>query len=459
MSEAWEQAFIARRDEARRLTRAHRWAPATAALASIFEGLRRADPMLHMHHAQEIEALAALWARAAWESTSAPGRAAALEVVFLHALDFAPELRLQQVLDAAEGDPPGLTPLLAQWTRALGDWGGRWRGRELVRGRLQREALRLHLGADGLGALARQSDELDVWLAWVDALLDEGRAEEALRAAVAGSRSLYWPRHRLQMRLREGLVAARLGQEDVARRAWRDVWRHRLCMAGLCMVWEVAGPLAAPFFREELDLAYSEERPLPVDLQVRLEILLGDAEIPVARLQAADNRAWWESPQHPAAGVLPLLLRLGTHQPILDETLIVTRTWRGTDNDGRWRPRPPDPIPTGWSSLVDHLLPDHPTWLHDAVAWRVIAANSVIELAGAALAAHARGTYLRVAALLVALVEAGVMAEDPDPEAPLRAIQRRFPRHKALLRTIDTVRQYSPLLRPPDSQPAGHGVR
>lgn len=444
---AWEAALAQRLAELDRLASGRRWAPAREASVKVLEGLARAEPELVQRHAAAVHRLAAISVRAAWESAPPATRIPALEASFLAAIDFAPDLRLQDVLDLDERPPPEWPALLPRWSRVLGDWGGRWRQQEAARGRLQREALRLDLGADGLAALAAQSDELDVWLAWLEALVDEGRLEEALRGAAAGARSLYWPRHRLELRLREGAIAARLGHQEQAHKAWREVWRSRLCTAGLCMVWSAAGPLASPFFREELELAYSLERPLPVDLQVRIELLTGDAEVPLARLQAAVTTGWWDDPLHPATQVLPFLLRVGTGQPVLDETLLIARIWRATDDDQRWRPRPPDPIPPGWSSLVDQVVATHPTWLVDAVTWRVNAGNVLVELAGAVIDARARGAYLKVAALLVALVEAGTVAQDPEADAPLRAIARRFPRHKALLQTIDETRACSPALR------------
>lgn len=444
---AWEEALVERVAELDRLVCGRRWSPARQASGQLIAGLARADSSIAHRHAQTARRIAAIHVRATWESAPTAEHIRHLEGAFLTALDHAPDLTLAEVLAIDAHEPPARHEVLTDWVRVLGDWGGRWREHQVARGRLQREALRLELGADGLGRLAAQSDELDLWLAWLDALQDEGRLAEALRAATAGSKSLYWPRHRLQLRLREGAVAARLGLEDQARRAWREVWRHRLCSAGLCMVWQAAGPASRPFFAEELELAYADERPLQADLQIRLEVLLGDAELPLARLQAAEKRTWWTDHQHPATQVLPLLLRLGTGQAALDEALLTARIWRATDDDHRWRPRPPDPVPPGWSTLVDQVILEHPTWLIDAVAWRVAAANVLVELAGAVLDARARGAYLKVAALLVALVEAGTAAGDPAAEAPLRSIERRFPRHRALLQTIDQTRAFSPLLR------------
>ncbi|MCB9780075.1 MAG: hypothetical protein H6742_16030 [Alphaproteobacteria bacterium] len=444
---AWEDALAGRLAAAESALGRRSWQEALATAETVWEGLRRADPLLARRHHAALHRLAAIAVRAAWELAPLQHRADMIEKAFLMCLDFVPDLALQDAIDVVPAPPPELDETLPRWARALGDWVGRWQDHEAARARLQREAFRRDLGADGLGRIARQSDELDVWLAWVDALDEEGRHEEALRAAAAGARTLYWPRHRLQLRLREGAAAQALGRTDQALRAWREVWRHRSCTAGLCMVWEVAGAHATALVQEELERAYTEERVLPVDLQVRMELLCGDADVPVARLQAADPRGWWDDREHPATQVLPFLLRVGTHQARPDEALLTTRVWRGTDDDGRWRPRAPDPIPTGWSRLVDDVIATHPTWLTDAVAWRVTAGNALIELAGAVIAAQARPAYIKVAALLVALVEAGHVADDPEAEAPLRAIRRRFPRHKALLRTLDELRQHSPVLR------------
>lgn len=453
---AWQQALHERAADLESRLGVRDWSGVLRVSDAILDGLRRAEPGLLRHHQDTVRRVAAARVRAAWERTRSR-RVAQVEESFLELVELCPDLSLAQVIAVVPRPPPGLDEFLPAWTRTLGDWAGRWRRHEQVRARLQREALRMDLGADGLAALARQSDEIEVWLAWLDALEAEGRDGDALKAAAAGARSLYWPRHRLQLRLREGAAAARLGQEERAHRAWREVWRHRLCTAGLCMVWEAAGACgqehARALFREELELAYAGERPLPTDLQVRIELLLGDADLPQARLQAAERTGWWEVSEHPAVQVLPFMLRVGTHQPDLDEHLLVARIWRATDDDGRWRPRPPDPVPTGWSALVDQVVRQHATWLTDAVAWRISAGNELVELAGAVIAGRARGAYTKIAALVVALVEAGVVAGDPDAETPLQAIHRRFRRHKALLSEIDSLRAHSPLLREHGQEP------
>lgn len=445
--QAWEQALQQRLEALEAAIGARHWPRVTAVAESCLPGLRRAEPEWLRPHESALRRWAAARVRAAWEEHPPGRRLVAVEPAFLEVLDLVPDLTLGDVIDLVPAPPPHLSAFLSCWIRALGDWGGRWQYHQAARRRLLREALRLHLGADGLAALARRSEELEVWLAWLDALRAEGRHEELLPAARRGARTLYWPHHRLQLRLIEGTAAAALGQVDAAHRAWRDVWRTRLCTAGLCMVWEAAGAHAPDFFAEELEAAYAEERPIAPDLQVRIELLCGDADLPLARLQAADRRGWWTERQHPATQVLPFLLRIGTRQAEVDEALLVGRIWRATDLDGRWRPEPPDPVPPGWSQLMDRVIATHPTWLTDAVAWRVSAANALIDLAGAVLTARARGAYLRIAALTVALVEAGVAAGDPNADAPLVAIQRRFPRHKALLREIDALRQHSPQLR------------
>ena len=444
---AWHSAIEARLAELDRLAAGRRWSSAHDAAGQLRDALVRAQVDLVIPHAAAVHRAAAIAARAAWEEARAAARVQALEAAFLAWLDLAPALRLQDAIDLDPRPAPGWPALAGRWAHALGDWGGRWKGQQQARGRLQREALRLDLGAEGLRALAAQSDELDVWMAWVEALEVEGRLPEALRAASEGAKVLYWPRHRMELRLVEGTLAARLDRPEQSHRAWREVWRQRQCTAGLCMVWQAAGTLAAPFVRAELDLAYSTERPLPADLQVRMELLLGDAELPLARLQAASTAGWWDDKEHPATQVLPFLIRLGSHQAHLDEGLLLSRIWRATDDDQRWRPRPPDPVPTGWSKLVDGVIATHPTWLTDAAAWRITAANALVELAGAVLEAKARSAFLKVAALLVALVEAGTVAHDPEAEAPLQAIRRRFPRNKALLQTIEDTRAYSPVLR------------
>ncbi len=445
--QAWEQALRERLAALESAIGVRHWPRVGSISTAILAGLRGAEPGLLLHHEDDIKRCSAALVRAAWEDHPRRQRVRAIEGAFLEVLDLCPTLSLHDVIRLVPAPPPDLTATLPGWTRALGDWGGRWRHHESDRGRLLREALRLDLGADGLASLARQSDEIDVWLAWLDALQEEGRHEELLRAASSGARSLYWPRHRLQLRLREGTAAAALGRVDAAHRAWREVWRTRLCTAGLCMVWDAAGTHAGGLFAEELEAAYADERPIAPDLQVRIELLCGDAELPLARLQAAERRSWWTDTQHPATQVIPFLLRVGTQRADLDEALLVSRIWRATDDDGRWRPRPPDPVPPGWSQLMDRVIAQHPTWLTDAVAWRISAANELIELAGAVIAARARDAYTRIGALTVALVEAGVAADDPQAEAPLMAMRRRFPRHKALLREIDALRRHSPLLR------------
>ncbi|RME24083.1 MAG: hypothetical protein D6798_12065, partial [Deltaproteobacteria bacterium] len=359
--QTWEQALQQRLEALEAAIEARHWSRVTAVAESCLPGLRRAEPGWLWHQESALRRWAAARVRAAWEEHPPRRRLAAVEAAFLEVLDLVPDLTLGDVIDLVPAPPPQLSTFLPSWTQVLGDWGGRWMHHQAARSRLLREGLRLHLGTDGLAARARRSDELEVWLAWLDALRAEGRKEELLAAARRGARTLYRPPDRLQLRLIEGSAAAALGQVDAAHRAWRLVWRTRLCTAGLCMVWDAAGALAPDFFAEELESAYAEERPIAPDLQVRIELLCGDADLPLARLQAADRRRWWTERQHPATQVLPFLLRVGTRQVEVDEALLVGRIWRATDLDGRWRPEPPEPVPPGWSQLMDRVIATHPT--------------------------------------------------------------------------------------------------
>ncbi|NOY27410.1 MAG: hypothetical protein GXP62_16210 [Oligoflexia bacterium] len=317
--------------------------------------------------------------------------------------------------------------------------------------RLLCEAVQAGLNAADLEALTRKYQGVYARLAWIDRLEQDGDREKAIVVAKTGESILYLPEERNTLRARLGALYMAHGRDEEARETWRRTWSQDASTVVLCQIWNSAGPAAPDFFRSVLEQAYSEETAVSSDLQTRIEILLGDIELPLARLQAASLKDWWkiEKGRHPADIVLPLLLRLGTGQAELGPDLEVTRYWRSTDLRSRRHSRFVPTIQPRWSLLVDQVVSTHQSWLVDAPTWRASAARVLSEMVDAAFSARATTTYGRLALLLTTLIEVGTIAGDPHAKATVQSILRRYPRHRALSRMVEEQWSFS-LLREDD---------
>lgn len=382
--------------------------------------------------------------RAAWEL--APNQLN-FETSLLYGLMDLPDLRLAEVLAIAPGEPPSLKERLREAARNISRGMGVWRYSGAVATLVLAEAYRIAFTLDELRRHTLTSNDPDLWLALASACLDAGRPDDAARYAQAGRALVRDRREHHALSLLEARALDLQGGREKANRIWQEVWTQKSDLAGLLALWDRSEGAAAEVLQAELERAYAGERPLPLALQVRMEILLGDAELPLARLQAASPERWWADPDHPAKLVVPFLLRIGCGHVSLDPEPLLIKLWRRLDN--------PDARPLmqhqadamAWTRRVDAVLASHPTWATDARVWRIAAGNAVMDLASEVIKAKAQNLLVPVALFLVAAMEASTLGGDADPQAPLTELERRFPRHRRLRAQVVEVMDLSPILR------------
>ncbi len=152
---------------------------------------------------------------------------------------FAGPPSLQPVIDARRAALPDLEIFLPAWIARLGSGirGGspvEVYARDVTR--LRSEAAQLRGGADALAELAREpgAGDAEIHRDWVDALMREGRGEEAAAAAREALERLE-PGGSLRAGIAERLarLAAAQGDSDAVLQARRESWRsapstHRL---------------------------------------------------------------------------------------------------------------------------------------------------------------------------------------------------------------------------------------
>ena len=103
---AWQEALDQRLLQLGRAVGSRDWTRARDLAHEVFEGLRRADPILLLRRAREIQQAGAILVRAAMEREPPARRVPVVEAAYLDVLDFAPDLRLQDSLALVPEPPP-----------------------------------------------------------------------------------------------------------------------------------------------------------------------------------------------------------------------------------------------------------------------------------------------------------------------------------------------------------------
>jgi hypothetical protein len=366
--------------------------------------------------------------------------------LFYGLMDLA-DLRLSEVLDCAPGEPPALRERLREAVRNLGRGSGVWRYSPSIHYPIIGDIYRFAFTLPELSRAAQESSDPVLWRALVEACLGAGQYAEAAAFARKGrAHSHVRPEHR-SFSLLEARALDLQGEREAAARIWREIWLQASDAQGLCLLWDASEGECAAVLQAELERCYAGERALPLDLQIRMEILLGDAELPLARLQAASPARWWEEVEHPAMLVLPFLLRIGCGGAPLESRTLLHQLWRRLDNPTNRYRNHYDAQSTAWTERVDRVLAGHPTWAVDARIWRVAAGNVLMDLASEVIKAKANGQFMKVALFVVALMEANLLAGEDELQAPLVELERRHPRHSRLRQKVVEVMALSPLLR------------
>lgn len=357
------------------------------------------------------------------------------------------DLRLAEVLDCATGEPPHLRDRLREAVRNIGRGAGIWRYSHAVHYAIIGDIYQLAFSLPELSRAAQESSDPVLWKALVQACLVAGQYAEAEAHARKGRTFAHIrPEHR-SFSLMEARALDLQGERERAARVWREVWLQASDVQGLCLLWDASEGECAEVLQAELERSYSGERTLPLELQIRMEILLGDAELPLARLQAASPARWWEEAEHPAMLILPFLLRIGCGEAPQPGSSLLLQLWRRLDNPTNRSHSVYDTESMAWTVRVDRVLAAHPSWAVDARIWRVAAGNVLMDLASEVIKAKANGQFMKVALFVVALMEANLLAGEAELQGPLIELERRNPRHSRLRQKVVEVMALSPLLR------------
>jgi hypothetical protein len=444
----------------------------------------------------------ARYLRALYETTPPPDRVPHL-VAEVRALRYiGPPATLRALVEARRPPLPDMESFLPAWIAGLGSMAGEVPGFGTEARRLLREAVELQGGTDGLADLARQQgqDDPEAFLAWMTALLRDGRTGDAIAAAREALDRL---RLRGETRARIADTLARLstgqGDPDLSLRARREAWRAAPSTARLVDLYGAAvdrGRLDEVMADEadlvEADLAEAQVAPEgagqrhgqkpPFDRRVACGLLLlaGRVDRACAVLMAAEPLGWSHG-RHPGPVVVPYLLAAGSGHgapddgcPVLrdlygamDEQLgaagyayvdalgVVIAVDRdpGSDDAPVSDDAPDGSMPPGLSTvLAGYLARQAPTpeeqqrWLDAGKA--AVEARTAVVVEG-----QHRGAYDGVARLVVACAEALALAGGSREGArSLDEARARYPRHYGFRRALDAVTRRSPLLPHPPRQ-------
>ncbi len=348
-----------------------------------------------------------------------------------------------------------------------------------------RRRRRLRGGAAALAQLAREpgAGDAEIHRDWVDALMREGRGEEAAAAAREALARLE-PRGSLRAGIAERLarLAAAQGDGDAVLQARRESWRSAPSTHRLLELIDTATALdtAERVVAEEADWATqapagAQRRDTPIDndrLACELLLLAGRIEPALERLAAAPALGWQER-GHPGPIVIPYLLvaATGTGGPPQPQESLLAQAFDQIDahgwvdaadryhasSDGEIEQSLIDPrfraidrdklLPSG---LLAARLARDDSSAPERARRLAVARGAVEQRLAAVVAGKHRGAYQRVAQVAVACAEAIALAEEQRAGAAwLDEIRARYPRHYALRAEIDTAARRSPYLLSP----------
>jgi hypothetical protein len=247
--------------------------------------------------------------RAVYETTPPQDRATAVHCAYV-ALPWSPSPpTLHDIAATRQDGLPDLDFFLAGWIDHL--LAETTRPSLDLRNRLLAEATILHRGVDGLADVAHHPGphQAGIHLAWIDALANNNRLDEAADAArEALSQRSADATHLAAAADRLADLTTRLGHLADAVAARQQAWRTeptRTRLLALVTTAQAADTLTETL-DAEVDAASSSDR-----LACELLLLAGRVEQAIAALAAA-NPLGWSSPTHPGPVVLPYLWVAGT---------------------------------------------------------------------------------------------------------------------------------------------------
>jgi hypothetical protein len=311
------------------------------------------------------------------------------------------------------------------------------------RGRLLRLLPRSPTELARLGRLAREAGEKSPHLygKWIDALVSSRKPEAAVNALheALGTIDTPWILPTLGARLAR--MGSLLERPELQVEGRQLCWRLAPSLANLLLLWAAASPdRVDAVIGHELGAAYEGAVPVDQGLVARMEVLLGQFEVSLARLEEADPEGWTRL-DHPGEVVLPLLIRLGCGGGMPPgggcvAAILQTTATRPAVTTAPEAPEGRDAMPT-WQAALDATLVAHEDTAIDAPWYRSHAHSQLCRLTDHVVATKKPQLYDRVAELWAALAEAHHLGGDSDQaKATLAEPRARHPRNKGLQRRV-----------------------
>jgi Arc/MetJ-type ribon-helix-helix transcriptional regulator len=381
----------------------------------------------------------ARYLRALYETAPLPERPERLAEELARLAFVGRGVTLRQIAEARRPALPDLDAFLPLWIERAG-------ADDRLGVELLIEAVELGRGSAGLAAVARERGvgQPEIFVAWADVLVGEGRLESAAaacREALAALEPEGETRAVIAERLAE--LAERQGHGETVLEGRRAGWRASPSRARLLAMVEAAGALdrVAEVLGAEADALEQGVSAASPRLACELLLLSGRVAPALVLLEAAPPLGW-SGPGHPGPVVVPYLLAAAScgGSPGRD-TPLLAELFDGIDAGGGGR---------RLSVLLAERLASAPAGDAEQERW-LTAVRSVVERRTAAIVeAQHRRAYERAATFVVACAEALALARGvPDGAAVVTEIRSRYPRHYAFRDELDRVTRRSPLLPPP----------
>jgi len=425
----------------------------------------------------ELDEATARYLRSLYHTTKAEERVQVLaDTVRELASLYIVRVSLKAMIDAEVDSLPGLDRFLNEWESALTAMEtGRFTGPVIetsLRRRLLREVCTLAGGADGLGDLARKDGTFhpEAYHDWVTALIDSGRKEEALAAALEGAEKILQDSLKAKMCDRLAELAAELGRTQASVEARRMAWRSEPKQSRLKKLLS-----ESTFDVVEIESRVAEESRWGRDSDIKLaDNLIGLLEVLVGDLAAAQKRLLkakplgWSSTNHPGTVVFPCLLAVGSGCASIDGRTVIAHMVHKIDRtEDRWHSRQSALDEGGdmnqeikaavlnsenrasqpLSALIMLLIDRHRASEADRRNLLENAEMVARRRAESIVSNTHRNAYGRAAEVLVAVAEAWHLAgEGNRGQSVLSWARGRFPRHSAFKRALNSAEVGSPLL-------------
>ena len=442
----------------------------------------------------DLDEAKARYLRALYETTEPAQRPAALLKALQDLQYVGGPVGIPEVIGARRAHLPDRETFLESWIEMLRHERSDQFGFGIEARRLLFEAVRVHRGTEGLAELARRDGRHipEAYRKWVQALAEESRTDEAVRAAQEALQALP-STGEIRAWIAEFMAESAEKQNDgVARLEARgEAFRAMPTLARLSALCEAADPigkLKAMVHAETARLrsvVANRSRRTGRDgemadfqsghrLLATLLLLDGETEEAIALAQRAPA-VGWSGGSHPGPVVIPYLLCAATGGATLSTGTALADLWRGIDadepafpmwdlhaEDGDLDDEPEDawpgmslkPRPVRLTRFLQAQIGQQPVDPEQRarflkVAWSV-AERRVKEI----LDKKHRRAYERAAMLVGAVAEAQTIAGDPESgHALLANVRQQFSRYSAFTRELDKITRRSPLL---PSLPAKH---